>query len=131
MNVAETFGDKSKNILHLNATALYALSAPSMPDEVRTEIIERIENGEEISSREIQRLKKEAAEAIAAKQTIEFALTEKQKRLDWLEMDKKAIHEQNDRLRNEIAYKVDAKAEAKAAEMKAQIYADIIRNRTQ
>ena len=44
-----------------------------------------------------------------------------QKRISFLEMDKKAIHEQNDNLRNEIAYKVDAKAEVKAAEMKAQI----------
>ena len=42
-----------------------------------------------------------------------------QKRINWLEIDKKAIYEQNDSLRNEIAYKVDAKAEAKAAEMKA------------
>jgi hypothetical protein len=35
---------KSEIVSVFNATALYMLAAPSMPEEVRTEIIERVEN---------------------------------------------------------------------------------------
>ena len=83
------------------------------PEEIREEVTAKIEAGEDVTIKEIQRLKKEAAEAVAAKDTIQFALTEKQARLDWLEMDKKAIHEQNDRLRNTLAFEVDKRATEK------------------
>jgi uncharacterized protein YqiB (DUF1249 family) len=96
---------------HLNYTQVIELL--SAPTEIREEVIERIEKGDEISSREIQRLKKEAADLLAEKDTIQFALAEKQARLDWLEMDKKAIHEQNDQLRNTLAFEVDKRATEK------------------
>ncbi len=91
-------------------------------EEVKTEVLERIENGEDVSKREIQRLKKEAADLLAEKQAIldnlvgaNREIQEKQKRINWLEIDKKAVHEQNDELRNRDQAVIDAKvAEAKA-----------------
>ena len=42
-----------------------AISLLNAPEEVKTEVLERIENGDDVSTREIQRLKKEATEAQA------------------------------------------------------------------
>jgi chromosome segregation ATPase len=85
----------------------------SADEKVNETVTAKIEAGEDVTIKEIQRLKREAAEAVAAKDTIQFALTEKQARLDWLEMDKKAIHEQNDQLRNTLAFEVDKRASEK------------------
>ena len=40
MNAARVFGDKSETVSVLSDSALYLLSAPSTPDEVRAEVIE-------------------------------------------------------------------------------------------
>lgn len=45
--------------MRLNYTQVQELL--SAPDDVKESVIERIENGEDVSKREIQRLKKEAA----------------------------------------------------------------------
>lgn len=44
-----------------------------------------------------------------------------QKRIDWLEDDKKAIHQQNDELRNQLAFKVDEQVQAKLADERAKL----------
>ncbi len=62
IQVAEKLGGKSPNLGDLKPSAIYLLAQDSTPEEVRTEIIERIEDGETINSAEIQRLKKENAE---------------------------------------------------------------------
>ena len=51
MNVAKSFGGEIPHsaVFALNANVLYALSAPSTPESVRTEIIERVENGESVT----------------------------------------------------------------------------------
>jgi hypothetical protein len=49
MNVAEKFGDKSALSVDFKPTILYALAAPSTPEAVRAEVIERAESGERIS----------------------------------------------------------------------------------
>ena len=74
MNVAEQFGDKSNKLLLLNASALYALSAPSTPETVRTEIIERVESGEKVDLNEIARLKKETLDAKQQAESIQKTL---------------------------------------------------------
>ena len=83
-----------------NLNYAQAIALMSAPEELKAEIVERIDNGEEISSREIQRLKAENKEILDNLAGANNEISEKQKRLDWLEMDKKAIHEQNDQLRN-------------------------------
>ncbi len=63
MNVAEQFGSKSFIVKDLPPTALYALAAPSTPEPVRTEVLERASNGEKVTAREIEILKKKLARA--------------------------------------------------------------------
>ena len=109
MNVANTFGDyKSDNLSVLKISALYELAAPSMPEEVRTEIIERVENGETVDLKEIQRLKREAIETA---QKLESA--EAKVRFQALTVE--AVEKQNNELRSRDQSLIDAKvAEAKA-----------------
>ncbi|MFD2676972.1 DUF3102 domain-containing protein [Camelimonas lactis] len=58
MNVAERLGDKCSSVQHLGSTALYALAAPSTPEPVRTEVLERAASGEKVTAKEIEALKK-------------------------------------------------------------------------
>ncbi|WP_415022450.1 DUF3102 domain-containing protein [Bradyrhizobium sp.] len=51
-NVATRFGDKLPSISNLGATALYALAAPSTPEVVREEVIERSSRGERVAAAE-------------------------------------------------------------------------------
>ena len=46
MRVAERFSGKSETVSDLTAKVLYALAAPSTPDEVITEAVERADSGE-------------------------------------------------------------------------------------
>ena len=48
LDVHEKLGDKASQIETLSKSALYLLAAPSTPDEVREEAIERVEAGEQI-----------------------------------------------------------------------------------
>jgi hypothetical protein len=57
IKVAETFGDGCKP--DLQPSVLYALVAPDMTEEVRTEIIERATAGEKISAADVHALKQE------------------------------------------------------------------------
>lgn len=41
VHVARTFGDKLPSISNLGATALYALAAPSTPEPIREQVLER------------------------------------------------------------------------------------------
>jgi DNA repair exonuclease SbcCD ATPase subunit len=95
------------------------LSADESVNEVVTA---KIEAGEDVTIKEIQRLKKEAADLKIEQQSILLNLAgandkikEKQKRINWLEIDRKGVIEQNDELRNRDQAVIDAKvAEAKA-----------------
>ena len=67
-------GAKSKTVLDLDipVRGLYLLAAPSTPDEAREAVIERAQNGEALSLKEVQGMIAEARdkEAAAAKQTV-------------------------------------------------------------
>ncbi len=67
INVAKMFADKLATVQDLNAKALYLLSAPSTPEEVRTEVLQRVENGEKVTNAEIDKLKKQLKKADAEK----------------------------------------------------------------
>ncbi|MDH2091084.1 DUF3102 domain-containing protein [Rhizobium pusense] len=58
MRVAKEFGDKNVNLTFLKPSTLYALAAPSTPEPVRTEVLERAANGEKVTAREIDALKR-------------------------------------------------------------------------
>ncbi len=81
MNVADKFSDKNEIISFLKPTALYMLAAPSTPENVRVEVLERIENGESVNFAEIQELKKAAQSAIANAENLQRDLIDANKKL--------------------------------------------------
>jgi chromosome segregation ATPase len=97
-----------------------AIELLSAPEDVKTEVTAKIEAGEDVTVKEIQRLKKEAAELLIEKQAIQNdligakqAIEEKEKRVNWLELDKQATTKQNDELRNTLTFEVDKRATEK------------------
>jgi hypothetical protein len=62
MSVAEQFGDKFDSVSNLTLTALYELSATSTPDEVRTEVAERVAAGDSVTAAKVKALKDEIKE---------------------------------------------------------------------
>lgn len=54
MQVATTFGDKSVTVTNLGAKVLYALAAPSTPDEIRAEFTELAQLGNRVTHKEVQ-----------------------------------------------------------------------------
>lgn len=54
MNVALQFGDKSETVSDLGAKVLYLLAAPSTPDDVRTAVVQRAEQGEPITTETVR-----------------------------------------------------------------------------
>ena len=61
MRVWQTFGDRKEQIAHIgiNASVLYLLSAPSTPEKLRIDLVERAKAGNPVSFAEAKRLKKE------------------------------------------------------------------------
>lgn len=64
MRVWETFGEQKEQIadIGINVSVLYLLSAPSMPERLRSEIVEMAKAGNLVSFAEAKRLKKEYTE---------------------------------------------------------------------
>lgn len=100
----------------------------SAPEEIKTEVTAKIEAGEDVTVKEIQRLKKEAADLLASKNALQSdlmqkveQLDQKQKRINFLELDKEATVKQNDELRNQLAFKVDEQVQARLAEERATL----------
>jgi DNA repair exonuclease SbcCD ATPase subunit len=121
-NNPELLDDSKRQLNVLLPSVTQMIELITAPEEVRTEVTAKIENGEDVTIKEIQRLKKEAADLAHEKQSILLNLAgandeiaEKQKRINWLEIDRKGVIEQNDKLRNRDQALIDAKvAEAKA-----------------
>lgn len=57
MAVARRFGDKTLIISDFNPTVLYQLAAPSTPDEVVEQVIEKAASGETVTAKEVKDLK--------------------------------------------------------------------------
>ena len=57
MNVAEAFKSEKFSDLNIAPSALYALSAPSVPESARQEAIERASNGERVGHKEAKEIK--------------------------------------------------------------------------
>lgn len=64
MRVWQTFGEQKEQISNvgINVSVLYLLSAPSTPEELRTDIVEMAKAGNPVSFAEVKRLKKEYSE---------------------------------------------------------------------
>jgi hypothetical protein len=57
MNVARRFGDQIPKGLEFRPAVLYALAAPSTPEEIRTEITERAKAGEKVTAADVRAIK--------------------------------------------------------------------------
>lgn len=97
MRVADLYGDKIKSVLDLPATALYALAAPSTPEPVRTEALERASRGEKVTAKDVEVLKKKLAKAESEKENnyekAQIALVNAQE-----------AYEQRDKAQNEVLF---------------------------
>ena len=71
MQAAENLGDRFVTITNIGPSALYALAAPSTPEEVRQEIESRAAAGAKITVAEVERLKREANAAREAAARLE------------------------------------------------------------
>jgi hypothetical protein len=57
MGVAEQFGDKYETVSHLPPKVLYALAAPSTPEEVRDNVVEMAKRGDRVTTKTVTELK--------------------------------------------------------------------------
>lgn len=136
INVAKSFGDNPHNaVFDLKPTALYMLSAPSTPETVREVVIERIESGEKVDLKEIERLKKEAAdlrdfndelvkevsEKTQSNIFLSKDLDEASKKIRFQALTVESVTKQNDELRNQLEFKVDEQVQAKLADERAKL----------
>lgn len=94
-----------------------AIELLSAPDEVKTEVTAKIEAGEDVTIKEIQRLKKEAADLLAEKDAIQNDLLTAKKSAE----NYQTMYGESSRQRNELRDNQAQIIDAKAAEMKAQI----------
>jgi hypothetical protein len=67
-------GESVQNLHTLSRTVLYELAAPSTPDEVRQEVVQRAEAGQNVTHKDVLELKRKLKEAKAkAKESAEVA----------------------------------------------------------
>lgn len=95
MDSAENIGSKYDSVSLLPPTILYALAAPSTPDEVREQVVERVSKGEAVTVADIRDLKK----------TFEAKLAEKDDKLRKIKSQKEAADAHNNRLIDDIRNK--------------------------
>ena len=81
----------------------------SAPEEVKTEVTAKIEAGEDVTVKEIQRLKKEAAELLVEKEAIQRDLLTTKELLECQSTKYQAASRQRDKLRDNQAQIIDAK----------------------
>jgi hypothetical protein len=108
MQASETFAGKSATVADLTPSALYALAAPSTPEPVRQQVIDRLEAGEKIDPIEVKELVK------VAKRKEQIAKLPPRKR-------KAAEQQQREFERREAAIVARNEAERAAAIQAAQI----------
>lgn len=63
MRISREFKGNTEQVRHLTYKALLALAAPSTPEPVRTEVLERASTGEKVSAKEIETLKRKLKKA--------------------------------------------------------------------
>ena len=64
MRAYDAFGDKCEIVSHLPPTAVYALSAPSVPERTRARVVKRLSAGEPVDAAEVRALVREAREKL-------------------------------------------------------------------
>lgn len=123
IRVAENLGEEFVTVTNIGPNALYALAAPSTPDEVREEVETRAINGEKITVAEVERLKREAHYARASEERLKREAKQATDRAATLELELKeisAIGGENARRSEEYRKKLEqAEADRRVAEERA------------
>jgi len=78
MQAAEAFGSKTDTVSELPPTTIYQLSASSTPEQIRREVVRRLEQGERLSGDEIKSMVRRA-KAAAKSARADAALTPEQR----------------------------------------------------
>ncbi len=108
MRVATMFG-KNENFSFFKPSVLYALAAPSTPESVRGQAVAKVEQGESLSVKEVQELKRKAKEA-------EKMAQRNQAELDTANSEKQQIADRNAALLSDIQ-----SLKQKAAELQQEL----------
>lgn len=125
IQVAKRFGDKLSKIDNFNSTILYQLAAPSTPDEVVEKAVEKAEQGEPLTLKEIKELKSQLAAKDSQVQKLEAQQRSMQGRIDDLVM---VVNSERDKLTK--AEEEKQQAIAKAVAEKEQAYRREIEQKT-
>jgi hypothetical protein len=88
MSVAESFGDKTEIISVLKQATLYALAAPSTPETIRSDVIAKLEAGQQIDDDAVHTAVQEAR-AHARRERAEAKLTPNQRKRKGEKRDKR------------------------------------------
>lgn len=130
MNVAERFPEIG-HFDRFKPATLYELAAPSTPDEVVEQVIEKAENGETVTAKEVKALKAELAQSKAALSQKELAIAnlnqanqDASKRLeDATEMLEKAnekVASEAHRIAAEKAQQIESEYQTKIAKLEQE-----------
>lgn len=98
--VAERFGSKSVTVTDFQPSALYALSAPSTPDELVEEVTERAAEGETFTAADIKAMKEEWE---AEKKALSDALKEHKDKVKDAKATETDIHDQLQSLHQQLS----------------------------
>jgi DNA repair exonuclease SbcCD ATPase subunit len=109
IRVAENLGEEFVTVTNIGPKALYALAAPSTPEEVREEVAARATDGKKITYTEVQELKREAARARDEAERL------KVEREEWIEMAQSAAERERETREHLKLARKDAYAEAQKA----------------
>jgi DNA repair exonuclease SbcCD ATPase subunit len=130
MNVTERFGGKSEIISDFKPTLLYLLAAPSTPDEVVEQVIEKVEAGETVTPKEVKELKQKlkATEAALVKAESDVSMLRQTNLLAQQKIEEKSelltaaeamLQSEAQRLAEQKAEKLKAEFEAKLKALEA------------
>lgn len=104
ISVYRNLGSESLQTLQrVSLTALYELAAPSTPEPVRQEVLQRVEAGESVSHKEIADLKRQAADAEAKAQAAEQQTALFQRELESTEGELTKLQRQAKEQREQLA----------------------------
>jgi menaquinone-dependent protoporphyrinogen IX oxidase len=106
MNVAERFGSKNEIISDFKPTLLYLLAAPSTPDEVVEQVIEKAENGETVTAKEVKELKAQ--------------LQEKDRVISSFSEERNIYQRQLENVQKQLEIRVEAEAKELVQEIEAE-----------
>lgn len=120
IRIAERFPENDK-VYHFKPSVLYALAAPSTPNEVVEEAVKKAEAGESVTVAEVKKLKAELAAKDSRLQQVESEQQSMQKRIQDLVMVVNSEREKLDKVEEEKQQAIAKAVAAKEAELQKEV----------